>query len=254
MGESAGACDETLTVKGVVENMKHIRIIGLALVAAFAMSAVAATSALALSHTYTVETKKLEANETKEIRSSAATEFTLKGEDLGVKSETKCSKIKLDAALHPVIVGGTTGTSKNELIEFEGCKAKLGSAECKEVAVESASTNNELVTILAPAALSGKLGTLFTPSSGTTFSKVKFTKCGILSITATVEGSTVALVPSELESKLGMLSWSESSEITEVEKQNGEKVKTGLKANGNKATLNGEATVELLSGQSWSAL
>ncbi len=234
--------------------MKHLRIIGLALVAVFAVSAIAASGASALSHTYTVEGKKLEANATKEIRSSAATEFVLKGEDLGIKSVTKCTAIKLDAALHPVIVGGEPGTSKNELIEFEGCTATLGGTKCTSVTVEGASTNNELVTIVKPEALKGKLATLFTPTSGTAFSKIKFTKCGVLSITATVEGSTAALVPSEVESKLGMLSWSESSEITEVETQSGAKKTVGLKANGNKATLNGEATVELVSGQSWSAL
>ncbi len=237
--------------------MKHIRIIGLTLVAAFAMSAVAATSALALSHTYSVEKKELLANETREIRSSAATEFTLKGKGaLNVEAVTKCKKLKLNAGLHPVIVGGVPGTSKNESIEFEECSATVGGVKCTgAVEIESPATNNELVTIVKPAELAGKLATLFVPASGKVFSKIKLNKCGILgNQTATVEGTTAAFVPSEAESVLGMLAWNEKEEITEIEKQGGAKATVGLTSDSKLATLNGEATVELVSGLKWSAL
>ncbi len=237
--------------------MKGIKIVGLALVAIFVMSAVAATGASAApEHIYKVEQVKLEAGETKEIRSSAKTEFVLKGKGiLEVESVTKCKKIKLNAALHPVIVGGTPGTSKNEAIEFEECTATVGGSKCEKVAITSATTNNELVTIVKPTAKAGKLATLFTPATPPVFSTIKLTKCGLFgSREAKVEGTTAAFItPEAVDEVKGTLVWNEKEEVTEVEKQGGTKVKVGLTAESKLATLNGEATVELLSGQVWGA-
>ena len=237
--------------------MKHIRIIGLALVALFALGAIAATSAMAApEHIYKVEGKKLEAGEKEEITSKAKTEFVLKGTGpLGIKSETKCKKLKLNAAEKPVITGGTPGKSEKEKIEFEECTATVGGSKCSSVTVESASTNNELVTIVLPASKAGKLATLFVPASGKVFTKIKFTKCGIFgSQSAEVEGSSAALIsPEKTEAVNGVLIWNEKEEITETEKQNGEKGKDGLKFNGNAATINGEAEVALVSGKKWGA-
>ncbi len=238
--------------------MNRIRIIGMALVAVFALSAVAVATASALpSHVYRVEGAKLEAGKTKEITSKvkAGSEFVLKGTQLGIKSVTKCKKIKLNAAEKPVIVGGEPGTSEKEKIEFEECTATVGGSKCESVTVESASTKNELVTIEKPAGKKGKLATLFTPTTGTVFSKVKFKKCGLFgSPEATVEGSTAALVsPEATEAVSGALIWNEAEEITEVEKQSKAKVTAGLKAAGNLATLNGEAEVELVSKEKWGA-
>lgn len=238
--------------------MKHIRIIGLALVAVFALGAVAATSALAApEHIYKIEGNKLEAGETREIKASAKTEFTLKGKGvLEVEAVTKCKKLKLKASEHPDIIGGTPGTSAHEVIEFEECSGTVGGSKCASVEVENAATNNELVTIRAPSELNGKLATLFTPASGKLFSKIKLNKCGFIfgSQKAEVEGTSAALVsPEATEAVAGTLAWHESMEITEVEKQGGAKVAVGLKSNGKLATLNGESSVELVSGLKWGA-
>jgi hypothetical protein len=243
--------------KGVVKNMKHVRIIGLALIALFALSAIAATTAMAApKHVYTVESKELLAGETKEIKAKDSEEFTLKGKGaLNIEAVTKCKKLKLKASEHPEIIGGIPGTSSKEVIEFEECSATVGGSKCEKVEVENAATNNELVTIVKPAALAGLLATLFTPSSGKVFSKIKLTKCGVFgSQSATVEGTSAALVESSVEAVAGMLVWNEKSEITEVETQSGAKKTVGLTSDSKLATLNGSALVELVSGQKWSAL
>jgi hypothetical protein len=237
--------------------MKRMSILGLALVAMFAMSAIAATAAMATTtDEYQIELKKLEANETREIKASAKSEFTLKGKGaLNIEAVTKCKKLKLDAADHPFVAGGTPGTSGNEAIEFEECKGTVGGAECTGgVEIESAKTTNELVEVAAPSGKAGDLAVLFKPVSGTTFSKEKLNKCGAFgSQSATVEGSTAAIASTELAVK-GTLAWNEKEEVTEIKKLNGTKEKVGLTSDKKAATLNGESFVELVSGASWCAL
>ncbi len=236
--------------------MTRIKLVGLCLVAVFAFGAVAAAEASAAEYIYKVEGKKLEAGAKEEITSKAKTEFVLKGTGpLGIKSETKCKKLKLNAAEKPVITGGIPGKSEKEKIEFEECTATVGGVKCSSVTVESASTNNELVTVVLPATKAGKLATLFVPASGKVFTKIKFTKCGIFgNQSAEVEGSSAALIsPEKVEAVSGMLVWNEKEEITETEKSNGERGKDGLKFDGNAATINGEAEVTLVSGKVWGA-
>jgi uncharacterized cupredoxin-like copper-binding protein len=251
---SVGACNKYKSIKKEqLTTMKHIRVIGLVLVALFAM-ATAATSALAApEHIYKVGNpgKKLEAKETREIAATAKTEFILKGTDLGQTSETKCKKLKLNAADDPVIVGGEPGRSEREDIVFEECKAKLGSIECSSVVVESALANNELVTTIKPT--TGKEASLFTPASGKVFTKIKLT-CGIIKITAEVTGNTAALIsPEKTIAKAGTLIWNEKEPITEIEKQNKTKETIGLKFAGSTASINGESEVTLTNGEEWGA-
>lgn len=234
--------------------MKRIRILGLALVALFAFGAVAAYAAEP-EDIYKVEGSKLEGKE--EITSKAKTEFILKGTGpLGIKSETKCKKLKLAAAEKPVIVGGQPGKSEKEKIEFEECTGTVGGSKCSSVSIESASTNNELVSIVAPSGKKEKLATLFTPASGKVFTTIKLTKCGIFgSQEAKVEGTSAALVsPEKIEAVTGTLVWNEKEEITEVKKHgSSSSEKVGLKFDGNAATINGEAEVELVSKKKWGA-
>jgi hypothetical protein len=237
--------------------MTRIKLVVLCLVAVFAFGAVAVAEASAAEYIYKVEGKKLEAGVKKEITSKAKTEFTLTGEEtvLGVKVKaiTKCKKLKLNAAEKPEIVGGAPGTSEKEKIEFEECTATLGGSKCSSVTIESASTKNEIVTVLLPAADKGKLAVLFSPSSGTVFTVVKLKSCGIFgSHEAKVEGTSAALVGSEkTEQVAGVLDWNESAEITEVEKLGGAKATVGLKFAGNPSKINGEAEVELVSKEKW---
>jgi hypothetical protein len=236
--------------------MTRIKLVGLCLVAVFAFGAVAVAEASAAEEIYKVEEKKLEAGEKKEITSKAKTEFTLTGEEtiLGakVKAITKCKKLKLNAAEKPVIVGGTPGKSEKEKIEFEECTATLGGSKCEKVSIESASTNNEIVTIVLPAGKAGDLAVLFTPATGKVFTTVKLTKCGIFgSHEAKVEGTSAALA-STGEAVVGTLTYSEAEEITKIKKSNGTEETTGLKFAGNPSKINGVAEVELVSKEKWS--
>jgi hypothetical protein len=237
------------------DTMKRIRAIGLALVAVFAMGAVAAAEASAAEYIYKVAGPKLEAGKTKEIKSSAKKAFVLRGKGvLEIEAVTTCKALKLNAAEKPVIVGGKPGTSEKEKVEFGECTATVGGAKCEKVEVTNVSTKNEIVTVAAPASLKGRLATLFSPTTGTEFSKVKLIKCGIFgNQTATVEGTSAALDEVEkTEAKAGTLVYAVgSSEIIEVEKFGGAKAKVELKSGPTKSTIEGEATVELVGGESW---
>ncbi|MFI5004766.1 MAG: hypothetical protein ACHQE6_07115 [Solirubrobacterales bacterium] len=224
--------------------------------AVFAMGAVAAAEASAAEYIYKVAGAKLEAGQTKEIKSSMkSTTFVLKGKGvLNIESVTKCTALTLNAAEKPVIIGGKPGTSAKEKIEFTGCTATLGGAKCEKVEVENVVTNNEIVTVVLPATLKGRLATLFTPGVGEVFSKVKFVKCGIFgSQKAEVKGKSAGLdEPKEPEEVKNWLVYATgASEITEVEKSNKEKVKVELTNESKKATIEGEAWVELSTKEVW---
>lgn len=239
--------------------MTRIKLAGLCLVAVFAFGALAAGQASAAEYIYKVAGSKLEAGKTKEIRSSDKKAFVLRGKGLfNAEAVTTCKALKLNAAEKPVIVGGKPGTSEKELVEFSECKATIAGAECSSVEVSNVTTKNEIVTVVAPSTLKGRLASLFTPASGTEFSKVKFNKCGILgNQSATVTGSTAALDEVEkTEAKVGTLNYpAAASAITEVEKENSkgekEKVKVKLESNSKAASIEGEANVELVSGEVW---
>lgn len=238
--------------------MKRISIIGSVLMAIMAMGAVAASSAMAnceLTLGYCVLGKPLGGGQTQGIEAKAAKEFVLKGEFLGIKSVTKCKKLKLNAAKAPVIVGGMPGTGRNQLVEFAECSATLGGSACNAVSVSNASTETIQVMIDHPTSLLGKLATYFVPANGgTTFSTIKLTECGLLgSQEATVTGTTAALdTPVLTEAETGNLVYKEGAEeITEILHLDGKALKVGLKFGGNVATLDGEATVSLVSKEPW---
>ncbi len=228
--------------------MRRTGLVGLCLVAAFAIGSAGATQALAAEYIYRVEGKKLGAGATRELTAKARTEFIVK--DVGSKAEVKCKKVKLNAAEKPVIVGGTPGTSEKESFEFEECSATLEGAKCSSATVETAVLNNELVTVVKPAGEKGDLGFLFTPASGKIFMTIKLKSCGIFgSQEVKAEGTSTALVslPQKTETAAVILVWSESEPITEIMKQNGVTEKTGLAS----LTLNGEVELELVSKEKW---
>jgi hypothetical protein len=239
--------------------MRHVKLLGLCIVALLATCSIAVAEASATpEHIYKINGSKLEIGETREIKASAKAEFTLKGfveTPVGkIAWILSCKKLKLDSAKKPVIFGGTPGGSERESIEFEECKATVGGASCTSVlVVPVVPANNELVTIVKPASKSGKIATLFVPSFGKSFWEIEFFKCGIFGTQlAKVEKATAAWVnPEAVEEVKETLVWNE--EITEVETQSKEKLTVGLKASGNLATINGEASVELVFGQNWGA-
>jgi hypothetical protein len=232
--------------------MTRLRIAGLALIAALALSAVAATGASAAEYIYKVNGAKLEATITKGISAKAKTPFVLKGEIIGLKSITTCNKLKLAATEPaPVIIGGTPGTSEERIV-FEECSGSLGGSGCKSVTVENTPALNEVVTVVLPAAKVGKLATLFTPKAGTLFTTIKLKECGIFGSTeGKVEGTSASL-NSEGESVVQNATWvAGAEEITKVKKASGAEVTVGLKFGGNPATLEGVSEVELTSKEKW---
>ncbi|HWX45282.1 MAG TPA: hypothetical protein VNY52_08160 [Solirubrobacteraceae bacterium] len=234
--------------------MKITKAAMLALVAVFAFSVVVVAQATAAEYVYHVEKKELAKGETREIKSSVKKEFVLRGKGIfNIESVTKCKALELNAAEKPVIVGGKPGKSEKEKIEFKECSATVGGAKCEKVEVENVSTSNEIVTVVKPEKLKGRLATLFTPA-GEVFSKVKFIKCGALgNQKAEVKGKSAGLdEPNGLEEVKDWLVYATGeAEITEVERSNGEKVKVELTNEGKKATIEGEAWVELVKGEKW---
>jgi len=229
--------------------MKRIKIFGLALVAVLALGAMAASGASAALE-YLVGGVLLASGGLKLITASAEKPFILKGEALGIKTTVECKNLKLKTGAE--IVGGDPGIS-HETVIFEECVA-LAPAECvgKAVAVENTPVNNELTMVVKPAAQAGKIATLFTPSSGTLFTKITFSGC-LLNITAEVTGNAAALSePEKIDALKGLLLFKEGAEeITEVEKSTGAKTKVELKFDGNKATLEGATLVALVSDELW---
>jgi hypothetical protein len=227
--------------------MRYIKLVSVCLTAIFGVCLVA-TGATAAG-VYKIDGIELEAGETLVIEASAKTEFIFKAKGaLEIEAVVKCKKLKLKESEEPEVIGGGPGTSAKEVIEFEECSATLGGAKCEKVTVEGASLNNELVTIVLPSGKKGGLATLFTPASGKVFIKSKLTKCGIFGTqAATVEGTTAAATsPEGVFEPEGEWAWSETEEITEIEKANGTKEKVGVTSNGKKFTLQGAAQVKLL--------
>ena len=211
--------------------MRYIRLTCLTLVAVGIVAAVSAGAASAVpQYIYKVALKKLEAGEEKEIRAKlkAGSEFTIKGKGpLNVAWIVKCTGFKLDPAEKPTIVGGIPGESKKEFFEFEGCTATVGGSKCSSLEGASAETNDELVSVVMPAAKAGKLANWFAPDNeAKKFIVLKLNKCGIFgSQKAEINGTTAALiVPEAVEGIALTWVWREGAEeITEIERHNGEK-------------------------------
>src|SRR6202035_1140809 len=152
----------------------------------------------------------------------------------------------------PLIKGGIPGTSEEKVV-FENCSGTLGGSACKLVTVENTPVNNEIVTVVLPAAKAGKLATLFTPKTGTVFTTIKLKECGIFGSTeGKVEGNSAAL-GSVGKAKAQTLTWVEGAEeITKVKKFGaGGEATVGLKFGGKVSSLEGVAAVELVSGEEW---
>lgn len=236
--------------------MKRTSIIGLALLAVTAISAIASSSAFAvceLTLGYCVLGKPLGAGESREIDAAARTEFVLKGEVLTIPSVTKCKQLKLNHNQHPVIIGGMPGTGAGQLIEFSECSATVNNEPCGGVVVHNVPTTTEQVHVVLPATLKNRLATLFRPTNGSTFTTILLKECPIVGTTeATVTGTTAALDnPVLTEQPHGTLIWTEAQQIKEVSKLDGKKEPVGLIFAGNAATLNGEALVLLVSKEPW---
>jgi hypothetical protein len=203
---------------------------------------------------YRVEGEKLAAGEHKEVAFSAAKELAVHGEIGAANVVVACKALSGSSSPRAVITGGTPGTSEEKL-ELEDCEATANGETCSAATVSSTTFKNELVTVLKPAAKAGKEATEFeaafvAPQLGT----VKLADCGALgTIEGNLEGQIAgADVPQYAEQAIGAVAFESGPEqIEEVEKTNGKKEKVGVTLAKRPATLEGEAAISLVSGQTW---
>jgi hypothetical protein len=155
--------------KEQVAKMKRFRMIGVALLAVFALGAVVASAAQAEGY-WTIQGSRLAAGKTHNFTAKAVTNFALVTAEAG--ATITCTAFKLKEG---VLLGsnpGAAGTS-NEVVVFEKCSLVEGNgAPACKLKSETLTTNslkNELVE-----SETGTLLTLFTPASGTVFITLEF--------------------------------------------------------------------------------
>jgi hypothetical protein len=169
--------------------MNRIRIIGLALMAVFAFSAVSTSIASAeLGPFYKVEGKTLKAGETRLLLASAKESFKLEVATLG--QTITCTSIALEGG-QDQIEGGLVGKSK-EVIVFTGCTQTGNGTGCS---VEGGKVTTVPVLNLLGYSNSNRTGlvlVLFEPEKGKVFTTVKYTGTCTLS-SASVSGAVGAL-------------------------------------------------------------
>lgn len=229
--------------------MRLIKMLGMLLVALF-LTGTTTASGVEPELIYRVEGKKLEASEKQEVALAARTAFTIKATGPLGKDEVKCSRLKLDSAERPVIVGGRPGTSEKEVMELAECSGSVGGAICSSVNVGGIPVDTELVSVLAPAKNSGQISLL---AMIIVVFSINFKSCGVFgNQEAKVGGDDAALfAPAEGEAASKALVWDAGEEITEVKLANGSTAKLGLTSGGHPVTLSGEAEMALAGGQGW---
>lgn len=205
--------------------MSKFRFVLLSAVAALVVS-LAATAA-ASAHEYKVEGKTI-AKETG-VTGSGSGEYVLKGTPLGIKTEIKCAKVKVEKGA--IDVGGVDkGTSE---LGFTECKVEKP-AGCS--VAEPIKANDRTVLAETP------VQELFEPPTGsTTFAEITLTGC-VVAGTFKVEGSQLCELPN---------AGTESTSHEVVCKTTGSKLKFGGKA----AEFSGSpVTIELSTKQKFSAV
>jgi len=242
--------------------MRRMRPLGLSLVAAFALSAVAATAAQALPEGpfYKVEGNRLLATETKELKAKAASSFTLEAASIGVA--VTCTSLKLKPGA--TIVGSTgenAGTSE-EVIEFSGCTVTGNGEGCK-VENEAVTTSTvEDALGYSSSSRSGPLLVSFHPKTGKVFVELKFVGAKCILPSTKVEGTVVGeafasgkqveVTKNEVELTSSEIKFGKASKTVFVESGG---VLTSTKAKltsfGIGATLEGTSQQELAGGSKW---
>ncbi len=170
--------------------MKRLTVIGVALVAVFAMGAIFAASASATSAPYwSITGTRLAAGKTHFISAKPVTEFSLTTPALGV--EIKCTGFKLKEG---VLLGSseTNPGTNDEVVVFEGCALTAGNGfpEC-ELTSKTLTTNSLKSELVEKAAAPKILLTEFFPVKGS-FITLKFAGAKCTLKETAVEGSTAA--------------------------------------------------------------
>lgn len=245
--------------------MTKLKVLGVAALLIFALSAITATAAQALEGPfYKVEGKRLAAGESAELETEATEQFVLSN---GVQ-QIICTKLKVEPKA--TIRGSSknvSGTSR-EILVFSGCSV-TGNGEPCEVTGGTIKTE-EVENILdfgeeKPKAGAGLL-VLFKPVKGAVFVKVKFTGAGCTVPEAAVEGSVAgqsdneaqerikAESATETEGKSGLIIFPNPASTIDCffnEKEVETCVKPSIKSFGKAAKFTGHALVKLSGKQKW---
>jgi hypothetical protein len=177
--------------------MKRFRLIGVVLVAVFALGVVVASAAQAEEAPFwTVTGTRLEAGQTRFISAKEVVPFVLSGDGL----EITCTKTSI--LPHGVLLGSEPGNpgTNDETVTFETCKVvgnektKGEKPECEKI-IEPINTAN-LTSELVLDTTKTKLLVLFQPASGSLLTELKFPK-GCKIEAAKVTGSVLAEVTTD---------------------------------------------------------
>lgn len=219
--------------------MQRTKVLGLCLVAVFAMSGLVAAQASAIEFAWHVNGSKLEAGKEKTLVSKALNAQVLKTTVIGVKVEIKCTEVSTTGAK---IIGGIPGTS-TETVEYKGCTvAKPAGCSIKGGTITTNPLKDEIVEGVGTSA--GKALILFSPVTGKVFAEPKL-EGGFLCLSLAVEGSVMAeVIPQKEEVEMGMLKF-EPANGKEAKNSKGETTKDGLTVSGNAATVTGEIETKL---------
>jgi hypothetical protein len=222
-----------------VDAMKRTRVLGLCLVAVFAMSGLVVAQASANEFIWKVNGSKLEGEKTKELTTKAKGAQVLKAEVLGVPVEISCTTVSTAGAK---IIGGTPGTS-SETVEYKGCTvAKPSGCKIKGEAITTKALKDEIVEGVGTSAGKGLI--FFAPKEGTTFAEPKL-EGGFFCLSVAVKGSVLAEAVSQKEEKeTGELKF-EPANGKEYKNSKGETKKAGLTVSGNPSTVTGTVETQL---------
>jgi hypothetical protein len=231
--------------------MKRIRLLGLALMAVFAFSAVAAGMASAVEGPlFAVNGQHLRPGETRLLLASSKGEFTLTSAGVGIT--ITCTGLTLPNAGEMQIEGvapGNGGTSR-EVIQYTVCTVTGNGKNCE---VEGGTITTNLVQNLlgyGNAARTGQVLVLFEPEKGLNFVTVKFVGSECKFKTTGVEGTVVGaaqvggqpvLIGQPTESLHGEVSFPHVQLIFIEQGGALKHVKAGLKAFGVASVLKGIA-------------
>jgi len=225
--------------------MSKIKIVGLALAAILAMSAVTAGAASAASRVWVVKGATLGAGETRTM-----TAKTVAGKSWELKASLitiKCTTMSITGGS---AVGGTVGTDKGT-VQFTGCSSNCGSKVVAEP-ISTLGTETELVENTAKT----KVLDLFKPNAKKEFATIVASGCTPEKTTVEGENGVAAEISEEGVEKLTHVMKFPCPPITEALNSAGTKLALSLKAFGFiTAEFCGEAEAELLNGvvkENWS--
>jgi hypothetical protein len=230
--------------------MTRIKLIGLALMAVFAFSAVSASVAsAAIGPLFLVNGKHLLAGETRLLLATAKEKFRLEAKNASIT--INCEGLTLPTASEMQIenVVGQGGVSR-EALEFTGCSVEGNGEPCE---VEGGVIRTNLILNLlgwGNAQETGQILVLFEPESGINFVTVKFTGAKCKNKTTGVTGKSVGgaqlngkpyLVGQEADSLHGEVAFPHVQLIFLLTNGVLRHVKAGLEAFGVASTLKGVA-------------